>query len=45
MVVFVLDGAKPGNNGQDIHPRAEDALEYAAYWVHDAENSYVVKED
>ncbi len=45
VVVFVLDGAKPGNNGQDIHPRAEDALEYAAHWVHDAENSYVVKEE
>ena len=42
VVVFVLDGAKPGNNGQDIHPRAANALEYAAYWVHDAENSYVV---
>ena len=47
VVVFVLDGVQEGNNGQDINPRAEDALEYAGRWVQEAadSDSYVVAED
>ncbi len=45
VVVLVLDGVKAANNGQGIHPRAEDAMNYADAWVHNAENSYVVKEE
>ncbi len=46
VVVLVLDGVKAANNGQGIHPRAEDALEYAGRWVRAAENdSYVVQEE
>ena len=46
VVVLVLDGVKAANNGQGLHPRAEDALEYAGRWVREAESdSYVVKEE
>ena len=46
VVVFVLDGVKAANNGQGIHPRAEDAMEYADRWVREAEgDSYVVKDE
>ena len=45
-VVLVLDGVKAANNGQGIHPRAEDALKYASRWVREAErDTYVVIED
>ena len=41
----LLDGVKAANNGQGMHPRAEDALIYAGRWVQEAESgSYVVKE-
>ncbi|MBR5109254.1 MAG: beta-lactamase family protein [Clostridia bacterium] len=45
VVVLVLDGTKAANNGQGIHPRAEDALTFADAWVHEAETNYVVKDD
>ena len=46
VVVFLLDGVKAANNGQGMHPRAEDALIYAGRWVQEAESgSYVVKEE
>ena len=39
-------GVKAANNGQGMHPRAEDALIYAGRWVQEAESgSYVVKEE
>ena len=46
VVVFLLDGVKAANNGQGLHPRAEDALKYASRWVREAErDTYVVMED
>ena len=46
VMVFVLDGVKAANNGQGIHPRAEDALKYASRWVREAErDTYVVREN
>ena len=45
VVVFVLDGVQPSNNGFDLHCRAEDALTFADVWVHQAETDHVVTDD
>ena len=45
VVVLVLDGVQPSNNGFGLHRRAEDALCFASAWVHAAESSYVVIDD